>query len=311
MFFVLTRKDYDLIHSSRGILILNKRPWVVDFEHIGSFGAFTFERVKKISLKLLNSNYCKKILPHCVAAMNSFLNGWKIDSQSIIEKLEVLYPAIETRKMKKSKKPKINIGFLATRGAFYEKGGKEILEAFKILSKKYEDINLIMKVKPPEEILKTYSQSNIKFLTTHFNTREELFEKFYKNLDIFVLPTYVDSFGFSLLEAMSCGIPLVATDIFAIPEIIEDGKNGFLIHSPLSDFRADFVPKFFDRNWLKKHLVKPVVEQLVEKLSLLIEDSSLRKRMGKEGRKLVEKGKFSIKERNRKLRRIYEEALTY
>jgi len=58
-------------------------------------------------------------------------------------------------------------------------------------------------------------------------------------------------------------------------------------------------------------LHKEVINQLVEKISLLIEDSSLRKRMGRYGRRLVEKGKFSIKERNKKLLKIYQESLRY
>ncbi|MFH8119646.1 MAG: glycosyltransferase [Candidatus Aenigmatarchaeota archaeon] len=308
--FFVPVSGYDLIHSSRGFLILNKKRWVVDFEHIGSFGAFSSERVKRISLKFLGSKYCKKILPHSIAAMNSFLNGWNINEQTILQKLEVLYPAIKARKIRRRKKQEVKIGFLATRGAFYEKGGRELLEAFKILNKKYDNISLIMKVKPPPEVLK-FSQTNVSFVASHFNTREELFRKFYEELDIFVLPTYVDSFGFSLLEAMSCGIPIIATNIFAIPEIVEDGKNGFLISSPISDFRKNFVPNFFDRDWLKMHPINLVINQLVEKLSLLIEDSSLRRKMGRYGRRLVEKGKFSIKERNKKLKKIYEEALRF
>jgi glycosyltransferase involved in cell wall biosynthesis len=309
MFFLVTSKQYDIIHSSRGVLILNRKPWVIDFEHIGSFGTFTSERVKKVSLKLLSSNFCKKILPHCEAAQKSFLNAWKVDG-FIKDKFEVLYPAIEARKIVKKKKDKITIGFIATRGAFYEKGGREVVEAFRILSKKFDKLELVMKVSPPLEIVKRIkNMENVIFIEKHFSSREELFKNFYEKLDIFVLPTYVDSFGYSILEAMSVGLPIVATNIFAIPEIVEDTKNGFLINSPVSDFRMDFVPEFFDRNWLKNHLVKPVIKQLVEKLSLLIEDSSLRNKMGRYNRMLIEKGKFSIKQRNEKLRRIYEEAI--
>jgi glycosyltransferase involved in cell wall biosynthesis len=107
---------------------------------------------------------------------------------------------------------------------------------------------------------------------------------------------------------MSVGLPIVATSIFAIPEIVEDGKNGFLISSPISDFRKDFVIEMFDREVLKRKKLSIVASQLVEKLSLLIESSSLRRKMGRYGRMLVEKGRFSIKERNKKLRKIYEEA---
>jgi glycosyltransferase involved in cell wall biosynthesis len=114
---------------------------------------------------------------------------------------------------------------------------------------------------------------------------------------------------------MSVGLPIVTTNIFAIPEIVEDGKNGFLIEARKYDWagsnglmKVEFLldPK---KRMSMYRLNKPeIVRQLVKKISLLIEDSSLRKRMGREGKKLVEKGKFSIKERNKKLREIYEES---
>jgi len=300
----------DLIHSSRGFLILNKKPWVVDIEHIGSFGNFRNKNVKRIALKFLSSQYCKKILPHCKASLYSFFNAWNLPLE-IKHKTQVLYPAIECRNVRKRKNEVVRIGFLATRRAFYEKGGRELLEAFKILSKKYDRIELWIKSKIPGELIRKYNNLPIRVIEDFYLTREELFKNFYEKLDIFCLPTYVDSFGYSLLEAMSVGLPIVATSIFAIPEIIEDGKNGFLIPSPLSDFREDFVIEMFDRKVLKRKILKSVVNGLVEKLSVLIEDSSLRRKMGRYGRKLVEKGKFSIKERNKKLLKIYQESLRY
>ncbi|MCL6500883.1 MAG: hypothetical protein K6T16_02520, partial [Candidatus Pacearchaeota archaeon] len=61
---------------------------------------------------------------------------------------------------------------------------------------------------------------------------------------------------------------------------------------------------------IKKNKIYPrFIDNLSNKIDLLIENEKLRERMGKEGFKQVSQGKFSIKERNKKLRRIYEEAL--
>jgi glycosyltransferase involved in cell wall biosynthesis len=47
--------------------------------------------------------------------------------------------------------------------------------------------------------------------------------------DVFVLPSRWESFGLVLLEALYCGIPVVATNVVGIPEVIEDGTNGLLV----------------------------------------------------------------------------------
>jgi len=131
----------------------------------------------------------------------------------------------------------------------------------------------------------------------------------YLSSDIYVMPTSKDNYGVVFLEAMSAGLPIVSTTSMTVPEIVIDGKNGFLIKTDLSHENYYGRGKEYEKR--REKVDWDIVNQLVEKLSILIEDKKLREKMGKEGRKMIEdkNGKFSIEKRNRQLRKIYENCL--
>jgi glycosyltransferase involved in cell wall biosynthesis len=47
--------------------------------------------------------------------------------------------------------------------------------------------------------------------------------------DLFVLPSETESFGLAALEALACGVPVVATAVGGIPEVVRDGETGLLV----------------------------------------------------------------------------------
>jgi glycosyltransferase involved in cell wall biosynthesis len=54
--------------------------------------------------------------------------------------------------------------------------------------------------------------------------------------DIFIFPSLAEGFGHVILEAMSCGLPVVATPHTCAPDVMEDGKHGFIV--PIRDAEA-------------------------------------------------------------------------
>jgi glycosyltransferase involved in cell wall biosynthesis len=294
LFITFNFSNIDLVHCAR-CLLLNKKPWVVDVEHYWNFSAsskISYSKVGKFLIeKLLKREYCKKILPWTYAAANSVKEV--IKDNKVLNKIEVLYPAIPVPKFKRKKSKNITLLFIGR--YFYPKGGLFVLEAFKRLKQKYDVKCTFISLTIPEQLKLKYG----KFIKIYNSVSNDvLFKEIYPSSDIFVYPGFSDTFGFCLLEAMSFSIPIVSVDAFARREIIEDGENGFVIEKP-ENLNIYSIGKKEEK----------LIKNIVEKVSLLIEDSSLRKRMGGEGRKLVERESFSIKERNKKLKEIYEMAV--
>ncbi len=57
--------------------------------------------------------------------------------------------------------------------------------------------------------------------------------------DLFLLPSESESFGLAALEAMACGNPIIASNVGGLPEVVEDGANGYLLPVGAVDAMAD------------------------------------------------------------------------
>ncbi len=78
---------------------------------------------------------------------------------------------------------------------------------------------------------------------------------FYQSVDIFVLPTIEETFGYVFIEAMACSLPVICCDIDGPNEIIVDGYNGMLLRSDFDTCElADAIKKYVnDTNLLAEH----------------------------------------------------------
>ncbi len=69
--------------------------------------------------------------------------------------------------------------------------------------------------------------------------------------DVFLLPSQSESFGLSGLEAMSCGVPVVGSNIGGIPEVISHGKSGYVAELGDIDRMAKYVKELLtnEKKW--------------------------------------------------------------
>lgn len=78
--------------------------------------------------------------------------------------------------------------------------------------------------------------------------------KMYEEADIFVLPSVEECYPFVLLEAMSVGLPIVATDVAAIPEIVKDGVQGIIVPSKNPQALANAIRKLIHDSPLRESM---------------------------------------------------------
>ena len=110
-----------------------------------------------------------------------------------------------------------------------------------------------------------------------------LVEEVLVGADLFLLPSETESFGLAALEALSCEVPVIATEVGGLPEVVRHGENGFLL--PVGD-----------------------VEAMAQAALELLGDDEMRERFGRAGRRWVV-AQFDQETIVEKYRRVYRRAL--
>lgn len=98
-------------------------------------------------------------------------------------------------------------------------------------------------------------------------------QEYLQSSDVFVFPTEIEAFGISLIEAMSCGLPVISTNVGGIKDILNNGINGLVV-SPGDS------------------------QQLYDALNKLIVDRALFATLGQAARKTVQE-RYSLDTVNR------------
>ncbi|MEI6463065.1 MAG: glycosyltransferase family 4 protein, partial [bacterium] len=295
---------------------LPDKSFVVDIEHANALFDFSnpSELQKQNCLKILANTKCLKLLPWSYAAVKTLKNIFGDDYYKFEKKVEVMYPALQNNyklylKFADSSiisKDNKKIKLLFVGKDYKRKGALELLDTFKILEKRFTNVELYLISNVPDFIKEKYISENVHFFPCNFSS-EEIFRKFYLNVDLFVFPTHVDTFGMVLLEALSCGLPVVTTRQFACEEIITENQNGWFVESnvlPLNTFNISEI----SNDYLKQVPEKLLTDSLVVKLSDILEKGLLNNFNKEVCYKLFDgTEKFSIGKRNLILSKIYNE----
>lgn len=190
---------------------------------------------------------------------------------------------IGLEKLKKDGQDTKVIGFIG--GLTRQKGVNYLLEAAKFIKTQGKNFSVVVIGDGPEkQNLENYTgKLDIKNIVRFWGYKEDA-AKYIKLFDVLVLPSIREGMPNVILEAMVCGVPVVATKVGGVPEIVEDGKSGFFVEPRNPKDLAEKILKILDMS------------------------EGERREMGEHGRKIV-KEKFSIEKMVKEYENLYQELL--
>jgi glycosyltransferase involved in cell wall biosynthesis len=127
------------------------------------------------------------------------------------------------REVMRSHSNRLRLLFVGSVGQ--RKGIRYLLEAMQHVPTK--DVQLVLCGQVVEEISRLPGFSSDVIVRGRVSDSELLEE--YQSADIFVLPSLAEGFGHVLLEALACGLPVIASTNTAGPDIVDEGQDGFIV----------------------------------------------------------------------------------
>jgi len=136
-----------------------------------------------------------------------------------------------------------------------EKGVFELIHAFKKVSEQHDNVALLI-VGPDEEKLK---QELINYLgliieIVKFIDFTPTPERYMAASDIFVLPSHREGFGSVIIEAASCGLPSIGSDIYGLSDAIKTNVTGFLVPTGSSESLKETMLELANNNELRNKM---------------------------------------------------------
>ena len=162
-----------------------------------------------------------------------------------------------------------------------QKEQEKLIEIAKILKEQGVDYTLFIagcgeRRSDLQQLIEKYDLQNHVFMLGFVSEME----KFMNSIDVFLLTSKWEGFGFVLVEAMIKSKPVVAFDISSNPEIIDHEKSGYLV---------DY----------------PDLQLFAQKTAQLIQNSALRNRMGQHGSRIVH-ARFLLHDRIKEIENLLE-----
>lgn len=257
--------NIDGLHLFNGVCF-SEIPWISTFETTlpRYHGLLTFHYSKdglvsphpeiEEALRHISKKNCKAIIAMSQNAkkiQQHLLRYYSQYEETVTQKLNVLYPpqaVLLDEPFEKFEKKNEVISFCFVGRDFFRKGGFEILSAFCRAREKFSCpvvLNIVSDLRYGDYVTKSTHQdqehalnvieNNSDWIIHYSSLTNESVVELMKRVDVGLLPTWRDTFGYSILEFQACGCPVITTDIRALPEI-NDRSCGWVIEVPKNEF---------------------------------------------------------------------------
>ena len=236
--------------------------WADILVFIANYQIYQVEKLgidpKKIVLVIHHSGYHDKsqVEPQMLKPQFKIVVSSKFTAQKCnelgIKDFVICSLGVDLQLFNPDKKPELQVS--KTRiGFFYypnkRKSPELILKIIQAILAKYDDVEL--------HIFGNGFPLKDRRITEHVRLAEEDYARAISSLSLFVYVSKLEGFGLPPLEAMACGVPVLASRVGAVPEYLQDGVGGFILPSESSE-----------DDWCEKIDSLLINSQLMEELGL-------------------------------------------
>lgn len=243
---VLPEPDYDIVHAVNAVPVLSRRPYVLSFSdfcprvpedrHVAWLERW-------LRRELLRER-CVALLALSEYAARQFRHQSRdFDGRAELEgKLEVRYPVVAPRRSEPKELGSDELRLLFVGRDFMRKGGPALTRAHEILRQQGVPVKSTVVsslgwkendtyVDPPDRALVQREHARLAQagIVHHRGLPNSEVYRLMEQADFFIFPTLHDTFGYAALEALACATPVIASATNALPEVIEDGRCGYLL----------------------------------------------------------------------------------
>ncbi|PJZ04068.1 glycosyl transferase [Pantoea rodasii] len=230
-------------------------------------------------LRYVSSPHCRGIIAISEATRQiqlQLLEHFPTERAAILPKLYVMHPPQPVLQERTAAREEGLLTFTFVGNEFYRKGGAEVVLAFSqlfregVLSVSNVRVNIVGDTGRTHNLAHGDFQDDTVFRKSIESTLSKIpiFHPFtslansavlelIRSTDVGLLPTWQDTYGFSVLEMQACACPVISTNVRALPEINPD-EAGWMIHCPLNKSLEISVKSSGE----KEHLRNIIIEQL-------------------------------------------------